>query len=76
MTNNDNPYIAELYRDVRDHGEVHVVVEEHDAEVELRKGQTEFLWERRCVTVDGPDTEHVFDFDRFVRHYKPKTIFH
>ena len=74
--NTDYPYIVELQQDCRDHGEVHAVVEDHDAELELRDGTTEFHYERGCLTVEGPDTTHVVNFDDVVRHYRPMSVFH
>jgi len=71
-----HPYIVELQRDVKKHGEVHAVVEEHDEEIELRYGPTEFHYERGCITVGGPDSTHVFNMDSVIRHYKPYEVFH
>lgn len=62
--------------DMRRHGEVHAVFEEHDAEVELRKGTTTFDVNKSVFRVQGPDTEYVFKFDSLVSYYKPMEVFH
>jgi len=76
MTDEDFPYVTEVYRDLQEHGEVHAVVEGHDGEMELRQGATVFHWDRNCLSVVGPDTTHIVRFDSLYSHYCPREIFH
>lgn len=62
--------------DVENHGEVHAVVEEHDEEVEVRKGTSIFNYEDGVVVIDGADTLHTVGMDRFVSWYLPQEFHH
>lgn len=63
--------------DVIDHGEVHVVVEEHehvagDEYIGLRKGNATFDKKNGLIRVDDGKTVHNIDSDRIVYYHVPK----
>ena len=65
----------ELKEDVEKIGELHAVIEEHDAELEIRQGQVE--WYDDCFEVDVPGHPvHVFQYDRVVSWYEPDGLWH
>ena len=67
----------ELQADVDQHGEVHATIEEHDAELEIRRGQVH--WDtpsERCFTLRSHGELHTFQYDRVVNWYTPQDIWH
>lgn len=76
MSNDEYPQIAAMESDVNEHGEVHAIVEGHDAEIELRRDPTEFMYDEGVIAVWDGKTYHRFAMDRFVRWYTPVSIFH
>lgn len=73
MTDHEYPTISAVQKDIFDHGEVHATFEEHDAEIELRCGTTEFDYEHETISLvaDSTVTER-FGFDRLVSWYLPE----
>lgn len=74
-------HIKLLEQVVADHGEVHVVIEEHDAwehgtELEVRQGTATFDYEHETLVVEGADTTHFVLMDRIVRYYPPTEATH
>lgn len=68
--------IKRLESDVQKHGEVHAVIEEHDDELEVRQGTTDFDYQDGVITVDDGTTLHRVGMDRVVRWYFPVEAFH
>ena len=68
--------IDDLKESVDEWGEVHARVSDHDAEVEIRRGQAEFRDADGVVRVKGPDHDVYFDYDSFVSFYRPIEVFH
>ena len=67
------PTISLMEDDVESHGEVHAVVEEMDAEVEVRQGTAVFDYDHEVITLDG--RSHPIErigFDRVVSWYLPQ----
>lgn len=65
-----------LAEDLNEHGEVHVVVEEHehiagDGYIGLRRGNTDFHDLLEVIRVDDGKTEHVIPYDRVVYYTIP-----
>lgn len=48
----DYPAVEQMEADLGEYGELHVIVEEYDDEVELRLGATDFDYESGLITVD------------------------
>ena len=69
-------FIDVLEADVEQHGEVHAHVEEHDDEVEIRLGTTEFDRDNEVLRIETADTERVIGFDRIVSYYLPTEFYH
>lgn len=67
--------MRQMRSDIEDHGEVHVIVDEHDGELDWRKGQTTFDFQSEVVAVYDGTTEHFFDFDNIIRWYEPYSVF-
>lgn len=71
------PIAWDLQGDIANHGEVHAVVEEHDAELELRKGTTLFDYNSGLLCVDRMDlSDYKVPFSRIVSWYMPREMFH
>lgn len=61
---------------VKQHGEIHIVVEEHDQVagddyIGLRKGNTEFFPQDELIRVDDGTTEHYIDSESVIYANKP-----
>lgn len=59
---------------IDDHGEVHMVVEEYDGEIEVRKGQ--YSLSDGVLRLEGPDYVLTVDTDSIVSWYKPMNLYH
>lgn len=69
----DWPVIEALIADVNSHGEVHATVEEHDKELEVRRGTVYFDFKRGVIRIDTASKfdDLVVPMDRIVDWYKP-----
>lgn len=76
MSKSDYPFVAAAQSDMQSHGEVHAVFDEHDSEIELRNGVTEFDFNNGLISVEGPDHTVKFGMERLVSFYKPVEVFH
>jgi len=65
-----------LESDVNEHGEVHAIVAEHDEEVEIRLGTTDFDHDNGVLRIDTADTQQVIDADEIVSYYLPTEFYH
>lgn len=69
------PIAWKLQQDTASHGETHVIIEGHDAELELRRNTTTFDYNDGLIRVsDAGLIHHMIPFDRIVRWYKPKSV--
>lgn len=69
-------HIQLLVQDVKDHGEVHAVVEELEHEIEIRMGTTYVSTAGNVLRIVSSDTEHVVPFDRIAYWYLPRDFYH
>ena len=70
------PLIEKLAADIESWGECHAVIEETDAEVELRQGTATFEDESQCITVENGQTLMRIGYDRVVSWYLPTEFYH
>jgi hypothetical protein len=70
--------IDALRQDIEEHGEVHAFVDEggRDRTIELRRGTTDFDDQRRVVTVEASDADHVVPYENINDWYKPLDFYH
>lgn len=68
--------LTDLAETVDQWGEAHAVVDEHDQELELRRGPTEFDFENGLIYVEGPTHEVTIPMDRIVSWYAPSELWH
>lgn len=69
--------LYDLFKEaVEMHGEVHAVVADHDAELEVRKGQATFHDDAEVVEVEDGDTVHYVDVADVSRFYEPTDVLH
>lgn len=64
--------------DVEQHGEIHVVMEERDRELEIRNNNN-VDWDEPCdglFTIEFNSQIHRFQYDRVVDWYVPEEIWH
>lgn len=73
---NNSMKVKTLRRAVEEHGEIHCVVEEVAAEVEVRKGTANWYPADNTFSVFDGTTRHHFDADSVVSFYKPMEVFH
>jgi hypothetical protein len=74
----DWPVIQALVDDLKHHGEVHATVEEHDAELEIRRGTALFDYDAGVIRLHTP-TKHsnlVIGMNRIVDWYQPYSVWH
>lgn len=65
-----------IEKDVLEHGEIHMTVEEIDGEVELRRGQTQINHDLNLILVSDGTVVHRIDAGRVVSWYRPMGVFH
>lgn len=70
------PLLQAMKSDVNDAGEVHAVIEEHDDELEIRKGQVEWHLGDGYFCVATATDEVMVHADRVVSYYVPSEIWH
>lgn len=75
MSKDDYPHIAKLETDVKNHGEVHAIIEEHDGDVDVRRGDYHVDYDQGLLFVTDGSTEHRICLDRIVRWYLPDSVF-
>lgn len=73
MSKTEYPQIAQLETDMREHGEVHAVIEEL-GERDLRQSTTYFNYEAGILTVEVENTTWRVGMDRVIAHYKPRNF--
>jgi len=65
--------IGHLRNDIEQHGEVHATFEEHDEDVELRKGTVDICDDCNLITVDAASEPiERFGYDSLVSWYMPE----
>lgn len=73
-------HISLLDSELEKHGELHIVVEEHESVVAdseedyigLREGNTEFDSTNEVIRVDDGTKEHVIDADSVIYYHAPR----
>lgn len=68
--------IQAMKDDVEEAGEVHAVIEEHDKELEIRKGQVSWHLADGYFCVATATDEVMLEADRVVSYYVPSEIWH
>lgn len=70
--------INAFQEDIEKHGEIHVVMEERDKELEIRNNENVEFDEPSSglFTIESHNTVHRFQYDRIVDWYIPEDIWH
>lgn len=68
--------LSAMKADVDEAGEVHAVIEEHDKELEIRKGQVNWHLDDGYFCVATATDEIMVGADRVVSYYVPSEIWH
>lgn len=74
---NEYPAVWKLQRDTANNGETHVVIDGHEKELELRRGQSTFDYNDALIRIKRRnDSDYNITFDSIQSWYVPQNIWH